>query len=191
MPEAIKESEMSNMSYKPDESGFPGESGSAGFYSGEQETKDVELKVVVLKILRDLLIIVLSGFAYYLVVKYTDMEARCYIHELFGLNCPACGLTRMMISLIRLDLKDAYNYNRFMFISFPAIVGEVVYLFYIIEAKKENSRINQKIVSVWVVCFIIWGIAINTMSVGKSASLYLSCTHYTFTYNCTAFAFSG
>ena len=146
---------MDNESYKPDESGLPVESGSPGFSS----------KVIFLKVLRDLLIIVLSGFAYYLVVRFTDLDMRCYIHELFGLNCPACGLTRMMVSLVRLDLKSAYNYNRFMFISFPAIVGEVVYLFYTIEAKKENSRINQKIVSTWVVCFIIWGIARNILGV--------------------------
>ena len=40
----------------------------------------------------------------------------CFIHELTGLYCPGCGLSRMCLALLRLDFAAAFRANTAVFL---------------------------------------------------------------------------
>ena len=61
-------------------------------------------------------------------------RGNCPVGGLFaGCNCPACGLTRAMASLLRGDFVSAFDYNKMVFVVFFFIVGFIfrdLYLIY-------------------------------------------------------------
>ena len=70
----------------------------------------------------------------------------------------------MLLAISRLDLKTAFSYNRFMFISLPYIVYEIVYMFYINESKKPMNKVNKIILYIWVGLFVLWGVVRNVLA---------------------------
>lgn len=53
------------------------------------------------------------------------LNYKCIIHEMFGIYCPGCGGTRMIISFIHLDFYQAFRWNPLLFILL--IIG-IIYL---------------------------------------------------------------
>lgn len=111
--------------------------------------------------LKSIIIILVIGFVYYLIVKFTPFGIPCYIKTFTGYDCPTCGMTRMIMALTRLDFKSAFGYNRFMFISFPFIVAEIIYLIYINESKKNVGKLNKILLWGWTVLLVLYGILRN------------------------------
>ena len=128
-------------------------------------SNSMDKRSIVTRTIIDILILMACGIVYYFVVTYTPFAMRCYLHDLFGIQCPACGMTRMLLSASRLDLNKAFHYNIFMFISFPFIVGEIIYMFYLNESRKKMNKVNKIIVRGWIIMFIVWGIVRNILSV--------------------------
>lgn len=53
-------------------------------------------------------------------------ENNCPTQGLFAnCECPACGMTRAMSSILHLKFKQAYNYNKFIF---PLILAMIIIL---------------------------------------------------------------
>ncbi len=50
-------------------------------------------------------------------IKYilTGKLIPCIFHELTNLYCPGCGVTRMVLSLLKLDIYQAFRYNPYIF----------------------------------------------------------------------------
>lgn len=68
----------------------------------------------------------------------------CPIHKIFGLHCPGCGATRMVLSILKLDFYKAFRYNPFLFILSPFLITYyIVYYYNWIQDKSFN--INKKI----------------------------------------------
>ncbi|MBO4863894.1 MAG: DUF2752 domain-containing protein [Eubacterium sp.] len=111
--------------------------------------------------IRDVVLLLVFGIIYYFMVKYSPITPRCYFNELTGLKCPACGVTRMILSLMHFDLRSAFNYNQYLFITSPYMVGEIIYLFYINESKIPMNRVNKIILYVWLVGLIVFGVIRN------------------------------
>ena len=115
------------------------------------------------RVIRNVLVLSVFGIIYYFVVRYTPLSMKCYIYEIFGVKCPACGATRMMLSLARFDLKKAFLYNPFLLVTLPYVVTEVIYFFYLNESKKSINKINQIVLFIWVGAFILFGILRNIL----------------------------
>jgi len=49
-----------------------------------------------------------------------DIMIPCLVKKILNVNCPGCGLTRASASLMVLDVKSAYNYNKMVFVVIPA-----------------------------------------------------------------------
>jgi hypothetical protein len=49
-------------------------------------------------------------------------QSICLSQVLFGVECPACGLTRGIMHLIHLDLENAFAYNMLSFIVLPMLI---------------------------------------------------------------------
>ena len=63
------------------------------------------------------------GLLYLIFVLSTGIRIPCLFYELTGLKCPGCGVTRMLVSIARLDFAAALHYNPFLFVTGPIIVA--------------------------------------------------------------------
>lgn len=88
--------------------------------------EDVRLSLYVIAII--LLALVFIG----------KINISCYYKNNFGFICPACGLTRATISLIKFEFIEAYNYN-------PFYVGVLVPLIVILCVNDIFTVIKRKI----------------------------------------------
>ncbi len=46
----------------------------------------------------------------------------CIFHEITGLYCPGCGMTRATYSILNLEIKKAFGYNQLFFILIPVLI---------------------------------------------------------------------
>jgi len=68
------------------------------------------------------LIVLTIGLAYLAWVLLTGLRIPCPVYSALGLKCPGCGVTRMIVSLVKLDFQAAFNYNSFLFLTSPVIL---------------------------------------------------------------------
>ena len=66
-----------------------------------------------------LLLSLLGGIVYAIFFKITGIGIPCPIHELFHLNCPGCGISRMIFSILEFNFYQAFRYNPLLFILLP------------------------------------------------------------------------
>ena len=59
------------------------------------------------------------GLAYAGFTSLTGWGIPCWIHAMTGLHCPGCGISRMFLALLRLDLVAAARYNLFVLCLLP------------------------------------------------------------------------
>lgn len=46
----------------------------------------------------------------------------CLFRNLFGTECPGCGMTRALFSLLHFDFGAAWGYNRMVFVVAPLLL---------------------------------------------------------------------
>ena len=82
------------------------------------------------------------AFIYLIFVLCTSISIPCLLYELTGLKCPGCGITRMFISLVRLDFAAAFSYNPVILITGPFILAYLVYseIKYISSGSRRTGR---------------------------------------------------
>ena len=123
------------------------------------------MSVGVKKTIRDVLIIGACGIVYYLITRFTPFKMKCTLHELTGLQCPSCGATRMVTSATKLDFRAAFGYNRFIFLTFPYMIYEAVYLIYVNESKALFRKSNKIVLFIWLGLFVLYGILRNIIPI--------------------------
>ena len=89
------------------------------------------------------------ALAYLIFVLITGMGIPCLINITTGFKCVGCGISRMLISLVKLDFASAFKYNPFLFITGPVIiayliVGEVKYIIH------GNRKLGKWEIILWV-----------------------------------------
>lgn len=53
---------------------------------------------------------------YFFLNEVLNFSIPCLFHELTGLYCPGCGITRLFFSLLKFDFYQAFRYNPLIFI---------------------------------------------------------------------------
>ena len=66
------------------------------------------------------------ALAYLVFVLCTGIRIPCLFFELTGLQCPGCGITRMFVSLARLDFAAAFSYNQAVFLTGPFLLAYLI-----------------------------------------------------------------
>lgn len=57
-----------------------------------------------------------AGLAYLLIYRALGVGIPCIFHEITGLLCPGCGITRAVDALFRADLVGALRFNQMIFV---------------------------------------------------------------------------
>ena len=69
----------------------------------------------------------LAGFAYLLVITFTNLRIPCWFYEATGYQCPGCGVTRMAYALAHLQFRQAYSCNPYFLCLLPFFLVYPVY----------------------------------------------------------------
>lgn len=63
-------------------------------------------------------LIIAAGTLYFLMCRFFDIT--CPIKAIIGINCPTCGMTRAILSLLRGDFDMYFKYNPF---ALPCVIS--------------------------------------------------------------------
>jgi hypothetical protein len=88
-----------------------------------------------------LVFIVIAPIALLILPKdfFDNGQSLCLSQLLFGVECPACGMTRGIMHLIHLDLENAFAYNMLSFIVLPLMIVVWIQWFF------KETRIFRKL----------------------------------------------
>lgn len=99
----------------------------------------------------------------FLIIHFTHYYIPCIFHEITGLYCPGCGITRMFLALLKGNIYAAFRYNMLVFCSLPLIIFFCIE--YIYSKYKNKIPLYKKIPNyIWaliIVILIIWMIIRN------------------------------
>lgn len=101
------------------------------------------------------IIIAISGIA---ILYHFNIAIPCIFYKVTNLYCPGCGITRAVISLLKLELYKAFRYNPLIITLLPLLL---IYNIYVkIFNKKKNFSQNVWIILLTIV--IVYGVLRNT-----------------------------
>jgi hypothetical protein len=63
--------------------------------------------------------ICLAGVLYGLIWQITGWGFPCIFNKVTHLQCPGCGISRMILCLLRFDFAGAFRYNQGIFLALP------------------------------------------------------------------------
>ena len=84
------------------------------------------------RVLRVGLLVLLVGSAYAVFCLRTGWGIPCLFHLATGLQCPGCGVSRMLLALLRLDFPAAFRANPVLLCMLPFLLllgGRVLWLY--------------------------------------------------------------
>lgn len=118
------------------------------------------------RVLRGVGLLLLLGFGYALWGSITGLWLPCPFHVLTGLECPGCGVTRMCLALLRLDLAGAWQANPGLLLLSPLILGLVVWQVadYVRTGSRRPKAAQQILGWVLVVLVVGYGVLRNCIS---------------------------
>ncbi|MFX3639256.1 MAG: DUF2752 domain-containing protein [Candidatus Pristimantibacillus sp.] len=85
----------------------------------------------------------------------TKIGIPCVFHELTGFYCPGCGVTRVIQSLLQLDIEQAFRYNSLLFVLLP------LYAMYFVATRKKLRLLSNGIMTIMVIMAVAFGILRN------------------------------
>lgn len=103
----------------------------------------------------------LLGGIYFLYIELGGVGILCPFRLLTGLKCPGCGVTTMLVDLMRLDVLGAYEANPVLFL----LLAPSLLLVVLLEWKGKKSKavriLCTVLLSLVIAILIAWGIVRN------------------------------
>lgn len=101
------------------------------------------------------------GIAYAALIFFTDIQPKCTVLELTGLECGACGVTRMLVSMVKLDFAAAFSYNPVLFVLF--FVWNIIGVLSIIDRAElvKNKRFMYTAMWISIAAILAFGVVRN------------------------------
>ena len=118
-------------------------------------------KTYLKKTTKTIIILFIIGSIYYIIYTATGIGIPCVFRQLTGLKCPGCGVTHMIAHLSQFEITAAYEDNQFLFLTWPFIVGELIYTTVLTARHKPMPRINQILLLIYIVVLLIFAIIRN------------------------------
>lgn len=106
-------------------------------------------------------IVVLLILGYGIFIYFNQDLFFCPILKYFHIYCPACGVTRMILSILELDFYQAFRFNPLIFILLVILIlFSIVQMFTFIN-KRKFIYINNKIYIGLIIVLIVYTIMRN------------------------------
>ena len=108
-------------------------------------------------------ILVGTGAAYAGLIAVLGRGLYCPFWRLTGLLCPGCGVTRMCLALLHLDLAGAWRANAALLLALPVLILLAVRLMwvYVRTGRRMPSRGEERLIWGLVAYFLAWGVLRN------------------------------
>lgn len=108
------------------------------------------------------LLFLLGGAGLFLSVKGYGIP--CIFHLVTGLECPGCGITRMMLALVGGNLFAAWRYNPMLLTLSPFLLILILRLClrYVRRGDGRLTRVENGVVWMMILCLMIFGVIRNT-----------------------------
>ena len=93
----------------------------------------------------------------------TDLKIPCIFYTVTGYQCPGCGITRMIMAVLRLDFKGAIQFNPALFFLLP-FLGTSYFVEayrYIKLGKNDKTIFSKVVVSLSCAVLLVFGIVRN------------------------------
>lgn len=122
---------------------------------------DKVTKTRILTVIKYISAIAAIEIAYYIsvVIKYGKYE--CPISKTFGLECPGCGGTRMIKSLLNFDIYQAFRWNPYLFITLPILaIAAIKEIYNYIKLGKLQENF-VKLLTLFAATLLVFGIVRN------------------------------
>ena len=87
----------------------------------DAEYARTEKKRCLIKVFRQISIILLLGGIYLIIVRKIGKGIPCIFFKLTGLQCPGCGMTRAMVEIGKGNFRAAFQYNVLSLTVFPVL----------------------------------------------------------------------
>ena len=107
--------------------------------------------------------VIIIGVIYFLFVSISGFGLPCIIKSITGFDCPACGITRMIISILRGDVIEGIKYNLVLPIVIPVLSSVLIRqeVRYIKTGNRNPSRLEKVFCIILIVVLILYGILRN------------------------------
>lgn len=79
------------------------------------------------KTLKPIFLILLLGIVYVVLIYTTDFRIPCPFRYVTGLDCPGCGVSRVILSYLKLDFKTAFYTNPVITVILPILFVDFIY----------------------------------------------------------------
>lgn len=104
-----------------------------------------------------------AGLLYALWVDRTGLALPCPVRTASGLLCPGCGMTRLCLALLRMDLAGAWQANPALLLMLPGfglLAGRLA-VRYIREGKAMPQGWETVLLWVLLAMLVVWGVVRN------------------------------
>lgn len=85
----------------------------------------------------------------------------CVFHKITGLYCPGCGVTRMLISIFKLEFYQAFRYNPYLFILLIITIAYQIIKLITYKLLTKKIKLNRCIYIMLLITTIAFGILRN------------------------------
>ena len=115
------------------------------------------------KVLRLLGLLALGGLLYAAICRRLGFGIPCIFHSLTGLQCPGCGISRMCLALLRLDLKGAWEANCAVLCLLPVGLWVAVstVIRYVRTGNKQPGKWENRAIWLMIAVLLIFGVVRN------------------------------
>ena len=104
-------------------------------------------------------------FLYYLFVRFTEIKIPCVFFELTNLQCPGCGITRMLTQFLQLNFVKGIKFNYFLGFTLPLLIYMIGYMGYTYVYSKPYSKKFSTLITIYLIALLTWGVLRNIFSI--------------------------
>ena len=105
--------------------------------------------------------ILFAGALYFWWLEHTGFGIPCLFRRITGFKCPGCGITHMLLHIIRFEPGAAFHDNPFLFLSLPFLMAETGFAYYLHRKGNKTPKWNTVMVFSYLILLIGFGIFRN------------------------------